>query len=139
MQIRRYKSADKNAVVKLWEEVFHYTAPYSRPERALKLKLKQKDGLLFVADAGRDGVAGTVMAGFDGHRGWIYSLAVREGTREKGIGTSLMLRAEKELKKRGAPKIKLQIMPSNKKVVKFYEKLGYSVDRLISMGKRTHS
>jgi ribosomal protein S18 acetylase RimI-like enzyme len=136
VKIRKYRASDRQAVIEIWDKVFKYTSPHSRPAKSLRLKLKHNDGLLFVADDGRGSVAGTVLAGFDGHRGWIYSLAVREGSRELGVGSRLMKHAERELKKRGAPKINLQIMPYNKSVVKFYEKLGFSVEPRISMGKK---
>jgi ribosomal protein S18 acetylase RimI-like enzyme len=134
MKIRKYRAADRAKVLEIWGASFDYRNP--RFEESLDRKLKQKDGLLFVADAGRAGVVGVVMAGYDGHRGWIYSLAVKRVVREKGIGTSLMKTAEKELKKRGAPKINLQIMSYNKSVVKFYEKFGFRVEPRISMGKK---
>jgi ribosomal protein S18 acetylase RimI-like enzyme len=136
MKIRKYKNSDRGRVLEIWKGSFNYSSPHSNFESSLKRKLKQKDGLLFVADTGKTGVAGVVMAGYDGHRGWIYSLAVKRGVREKGIGTSLMKTAEKELKKRGAPKINLQIMPDNRSVVKFYKKLGYKAEPRISMGKK---
>ena len=134
MKIRKYRAADRAGVLEIWNASFDYENP--RFEESLDRKVGQKDGLLFVADSGKAGVVGVVMAGYDGHRGWIYSLAVRQGVREKGIGTSLMKTAEKELKKRGAPKIKLQVTLSNKKVVRFYEKLGYKTEQLIDMGKK---
>lgn len=134
MKIRKYKPADRDRVLEIWYSSFDYKNP--RFEDSLDRKLKQKDGLLFVADAGKNGVAGAIMAGYDGHRGWIYSLAVKQGYRALGIGKKLMIHAERELKKRGAPKIKLQVAPSNKKVVRFYEKLGYAVEPLINMGKK---
>jgi ribosomal protein S18 acetylase RimI-like enzyme len=80
-------------------------------------------------------VVGTVMGGYDGHRGWIYSLAVSPETRRRGIGTALMRHAEQELARRGCPKINLQVLASNAGVVAFYQKLGYAVEERVSMGK----
>ena len=137
LKIRPYKPADKEHVLRLWRENFsYYNSKHNSPERSLALKAKQKDGLLLVADAGKDGIIGTVIAGFDGHRGWIYSLAVTPSRRHKGTGSMLLKRAETLLKKLGAPKINLQVMPDNKGVIKFYEKNGYVTEPRISMGKR---
>ena len=136
VKIRVFKKSDSKSVIKLWKDCFaYYSSPHNKPEISLKVKLKHKDGLLFIAAEG-SAIVGSVMAGFDGHRGWIYSMAVTPEYRTKGLGSRLLKHAEKELKKRGAPKINLQVMPDNEGVVKFYEKNGYNVEPRISMGKR---
>ena len=76
------------------------------------------------------------MAGFDGHRGWIYYLAVDPDFRRRGIGTTLMHQVERALRERGCPKLNLQIRTSNQAVQAFYEQLGYDVEERISMAKR---
>lgn len=78
------------------------------------------------------------MAGYDGHRGWIYSLAINPEYRKKGIGSLLLKYAENELKKLNCPKISLQILTSNKEIVDFYKKNGYSIEERISMGKKLY-
>ena len=75
------------------------------------------------------------MGGYDGHRGWIYSLAVAPRFRRRGIGTALVRHVEKALLGRGCPKINLQVLPSNSDVVAFYRKLGYKVEERISIGR----
>jgi len=75
------------------------------------------------------------MCGYDGHRGWIYSLAVSPSHRRQGIGTQLVHHGERELVRRGCVKINLQIIEGNEAVVAFYSALGYSVEKRISMGK----
>lgn len=94
------------------------------------------DGLFFVAEVAKPEavVIGTVMAGWDGHRGWIYSLAVAEEHRKNGVGRALVLHAVKELKRLGCPKVNLQVMPENEAVIGFYEKLGFRSEERISMG-----
>lgn len=73
MLIRKYlDKQDRHAVVALWKGVFGYSAAHNDPSTAIDLKVKEGDGLFFVAVDGQD-VLGTVMAGYDGHRGWIYS------------------------------------------------------------------
>jgi len=92
------------------------------------------DGLFFVAmENGK--VVGTIMAGYDGHRGWIYSLAVIPERRRVRIGARLLQHAETELRKLGCVKINLQIFERNVIVKEFYLKKGYDVEDRISMGK----
>ena len=89
---------------------------------------------LFVAE--QDGVlAGGIMAGYDGHRGWLYSLAVLPDCRRSGIGSALVEHAESCLSKLGCVKINLHILEENYEVVSFYEKQGYKQEPRISMGK----
>ncbi len=76
------------------------------------------------------------MAGYDGHRGWIYSLAVLPRCRREGVGSRLVQHAEEHLRTLGCAKINLQILKGNEAVVSFYQKLGYEVERRISMGKK---
>jgi ribosomal protein S18 acetylase RimI-like enzyme len=83
-------------------------------------------------------VVGTVMGGYDGHRGWVYSVAVRSMHRRAGIGTALLRRLEQALVERGCLKVNLQVRVSNAEIVAFYHSLGYAVEELISMGKRLY-
>ncbi len=83
-------------------------------------------------------IVGTVMGGYDGHRGWIYSLAVDHRERHRGIGSALIDYIEQALKALGCLKVNLQVVASNSGVVEFYEKLGFSVEDRISMGKRLY-
>jgi ribosomal protein S18 acetylase RimI-like enzyme len=83
-------------------------------------------------------VIGTVMGGYDGHRGWVYSVAVRPAERRKGVGTALLGRLEEAFVARGCLKVNLQVRESNAGVAAFYERLGYTVEERISMGKRLY-
>jgi ribosomal protein S18 acetylase RimI-like enzyme len=76
------------------------------------------------------------MAGYDGHRGWIYYLAVDPDYQRKHIGRRMMEKAESELQKLGCPKINLQVRTSNKAVISFYKRLGFSTDDVVGLGKR---
>jgi ribosomal protein S18 acetylase RimI-like enzyme len=134
MEIRSYIESDREAVVALWREVFGYSAPHNDPAIVVERKLAVQRELFFVAVVEGE-LAGTVMGGYDGHRGWIYSLAVAPRFRRHGIGTALMRHVEKALADRGCPKINLQVIASNSAVVAFYRKLGYSVEERVSMGK----
>src|SRR6516165_5621856 len=134
MDIRPFHESDEPDVIALWTEVFAYTAAHNRPEAVIRQKLAFQRELFLVARL--DGrLAGTVLGGYDGHRGWIYSLAVHPDLRRRGIGTALMRHVERELASRGCPKINLQVLATNAATVVFYEKLGYSVEQRISMGK----
>jgi hypothetical protein len=135
MEVRVYRSSDEPAVIALWSSVLPSSAPHNDPATAIRNKRRVDPELFFVAEV--DGVVvGTVMGGYDGHRGWIYSLAVRVDHQRRGIGAELVRRVERKLSDRGCLKINLQVMSSNAGVVAFYEKLGYAVEERISMGKR---
>ena len=97
-----------------------------------------RDPDLFLVAVEGDRVIGTVMGGYDGHRGWIYSMAVDESQRHRGVGSVLMGEIENSLRALGCLKVNLQVVPSNSSVVNFYERLGFSVEDRISMGKRLY-
>jgi len=127
-------SSHRNGVVGLWDKVFGYADSRNCPSAVIDKKLAAGDGLFLVAvESGR--VTGTIMAGYDGHRGWIYSLAVAPEQRLRKIGCDLLSSAENALIQKGCMKINLQILSSNKDVQDFYEKNGYIAEERISMGK----
>ena len=123
----------------LWAGIFvgGYEAPHNDPAVSIDLKTAYDPELFLVAVDGSH-LVGTVMGGYDGHRGWIYALAVDENERHRGIGTELMAEAERRLKGRGCLKVNLQVMPDNEGVVRFYQELGFSVEDRLSMGKRLY-
>jgi ribosomal protein S18 acetylase RimI-like enzyme len=134
VEIRPYSEADETAVVALWREVFPDSPPWNRPQADIRRKLAIQAEFFYVAAIGSE-VVGTAMSGFDGHRGWIYYLAVDPRYRRQGIGTALMQRVERSLQSMGCPKLNLQVRSTNQRVVSFYRKLGYHVERRISMSK----
>jgi ribosomal protein S18 acetylase RimI-like enzyme len=142
LSIRRFDVADTDAVVALWQEAFpeyrDATRPQRNPHLSIANKLATQPELFFVAENhGR--VIGTVMAGYDGHRGWLYSLAVDTAMRRHGIGTRLVKQAETALTSLGCPKVNLQVLESKADVRGFYEALGYRADEVVSLGKRLGS
>ena len=137
VKIRKFSVDNEEAVVALWTEVFGYDAPHNNPSLSIQNKISRDPDLFLVAVV--DGnIAGTVMGGYDGHRGWIYSLAVDNKWVRQGIGTALMREIEERLQSLGCLKVNLQVISSNSEVVKFYEKRGYLVEERISMGKRLY-
>lgn len=134
MEIRSFKEADAESVIALWSSVFASPAPHNDPASVIRQKLAVQRDLFFVALL--DGVlVGTVMGGYDGHRGWVYSLAVDPQARRRRVGTALMRHVERELSLRGCPKVNLQVLATNAETVEFFRKLGYVVEERISMGK----
>lgn len=125
----------REQVVSLWKDTFGYDSPRNDPEFVVDQKIAMLDGLFFVA-AHKEGVVGTVMAGYDGHRGWIYALAVHPGHRKRGIASLLLSHAEKRLASLGCVKINLQILKGNADVQRFYRANGYALEDRISMGKQ---
>ncbi|WP_338477857.1 GNAT family acetyltransferase [Pseudomonas trivialis] len=122
-------------VAALWREAFGYDTAHNLPTLAIDKKLAVNDGLFFVA-TDKKAVIGTILAGYDGHRGWLYSVAVHADYRRHGLGSSLVRHAEQALTALGCMKINLQISGGNEAVVGFYEALGYGVEPRTSMGKK---
>jgi ribosomal protein S18 acetylase RimI-like enzyme len=139
LSIRRFDASDTDAVVALWQQAFpeyrDVTRPQRNPHLSIANKLAAQPELFFVAVLG-ERIAGTVMGGYDGHRGWLYSLAVDESLRRHGIGTRLVAQVENALTERGCPKLNLQVLSAKTEVRAFYESLGYRADAVVSLGKR---
>ena len=125
----------KDPVILLWKEVFGYEADHNLPSLVIDKKREVDDGLFFVAQADEE-VVGTVMAGYDGHRGWIYSMAVSPNYRKQRLGSQLLSFAEAKLSEKGCIKVNLQIMDGNEPVQQFYQATGYQTEKRINMGKR---
>lgn len=133
-RIRSYQASDRPAVIDLWHRC-NLVVPQNDPRKDIEMKCRVQADLFLVGTIGSRIVA-TVMAGYDGHRGWIYYLAVEPDDQRQGIGRRMMEWAEAALKRRGCPKINLQVRTSNPAVISFYEHLGYSNDNVIGLGKR---
>jgi ribosomal protein S18 acetylase RimI-like enzyme len=135
VDIRPYESKDQAQVVALWNEVFPDDPPWNEPASMIRRKLSVQPELFLVAHVTGE-VAGTVLAGFDGVRGWVHHLAVHASYRRQGLASSLMTAAEKGLAALGCPKVNLQVRATNSAVVAFYRSLGYEVEDRASLGKR---
>ncbi len=134
MEIRPYEPSDEVQVVQLWSDC-DLIVPWNDPHRDIHRKRDVQPELFLVGClAGR--IIATVMAGYDGHRGWINYLAVHPDHQHTGIGRGIMDIAETRLRAAGCPKINLQVRGTNADVIAFYGKLGYKIDDVVSLGKR---
>ncbi|WP_045047536.1 GNAT family acetyltransferase [Rouxiella chamberiensis] len=134
MEIRVFKQEDFEEVLTIWERC-DLLRPWNDPELDIERKLNHDPELFLVAEVSGE-VVGTVMGGYDGHRGSAYYLGVHPEYRGRGIANALMNRLEKKLIARGCPKINLMVRAENDAVISMYEKLDYEVVESISLGKR---
>jgi ribosomal protein S18 acetylase RimI-like enzyme len=133
-EIRPYRLEDESEVIALWERC-ELTRPWNDPKQDIARKMQVNPELFLVAMI-ETRVIGTVMAGYEGHRGSINYLAVDGRYRRKGLGRELVCRAERLMVTLGCPKINLQIRLENKEVVQFYAAMGYHTFQVIDMAKR---
>ena len=134
MQIRPFNLEDEKAVVALWRRC-DLIRPWNDPHRDIQRKLGVRPELFLVGVL--DGqIIASVMAGYEGHRGWLNYLAVVPELQRRGYARAMVAEAERLLLQAGCPKINLQIRTSNHGVIEFYRRLGYAVDDVVSMGKR---
>ena len=132
--VRAFKESDEARVLELWMFA-GLIRPWNDPKKDIARKLKVQRELFLVAEL-EGVVVGVVMAGYDGHRGWVNYLAVDIGQRRRGIGSALMRDAERRLRLLGCPKINLQVRSENSEVQAFYAALGFKNDEVVSLGKR---
>ncbi|MEQ8992770.1 MAG: GNAT family acetyltransferase [Pseudomonadales bacterium] len=135
VEIRAFESRDADGVCGLWRTIFSVDPPWNEPEEVIALKMQVQPELFLVATR-RGQIIGTVVAGFDGVRGWIHKLAVAPNVQGAGIARHLMNEAELRLQQMGCTKVNLQIRATNAHVQAFYEKLSYAAEDRISMAKR---
>lgn len=134
MQIRPFEDRDECAVIELWRKC-ELVRPVNDPGKDIRRKLRVNPEMFLVGLVeGR--IIASVMAGYEGHRGWINYLAVHPEHRCKGYGRRIMAEAEKLLRAHGCPKINLQVRTNNQSVLEFYRRIGYRADDVISLGKR---
>jgi len=134
MEIRPFEASDEAAVVALWQTC-ELVRPWNDPHRDIERKLKVRPDLFLVGVI--DGtVVASVIAGYEGHRGWLNYLAVDPRHQRQGLGREMVVEAERRLRESGCPKVNLQVRAGNQAAIEFYRKLGYSVDDVVSLGKR---
>jgi ribosomal protein S18 acetylase RimI-like enzyme len=135
MEITTYKESDAKEVAELWRVVFSDAPAHNVPEEDIRRKMEVQPELFFVSRIDGD-LAGTAMAGYDGHRGWVYYVATHPKYRRQGVGRALMERVEDALRKIGCPKLNLQVRSNNYEAVTFYRRLGYDIEDRVSMAKK---
>jgi len=134
MTIRPYHPNDEAALVALWLAC-ELVKPQNDPGKDIARKLRVNPEWFLVGEIGGRVVA-AVMAGYEGHRGWINYLAVDPAHRRAGLGRAMMAEAERLLRAAGCPKINLQVRTSNRDVIAFYQRIGFAPDDVVSLGKR---
>ena len=135
LRVRSYAHHDEDAVVRLWQTVFADDPPWNAPREMIRRNLEVQPDLFLVATLDAE-LVGTVVAGFDGVRGWIHHLAVTPTARRRGVASALMAEAEARLRALGCPKLNLQVRAGNRDAEAFYAALGFAVEARTSFGKR---
>ena len=130
MKIRNDTPRDEAAIVALWQAC-GLTVPYNDPAADFRFALNKPNSDILVLDD----LTGSVMVGHDGHRGWLYYVAVAPDRRRQGFGRALVAAAEAWLKQRGVPKVHLMVRETNQAVASFYQRLGYDSMPRINMQK----
>ena len=132
MKIRQFCESDRSDLIKLWHAVFPDDPSHNEPSKVIEAKLAI-DNLIFIAE--HEGlIIGACMAGYDGHRGWLYAVAVCNEQRRSGVGSALVQHAIQALKVTGCIKVNLQIRATNTEVTTFYKSLGFVIEERLSMG-----
>jgi ribosomal protein S18 acetylase RimI-like enzyme len=127
------RAEDAEAVIALWQAC-GLTRPWNDPHRDYRLAIEgPSSAVLLLRD--RAALAASVMVGFDGHRGWVYYLAVAPDRRRRGLGQSMMRAAEAWLRDRGAPKIQLMVRDDNEAAIGFYQALGLERQKVATFGR----
>jgi ribosomal protein S18 acetylase RimI-like enzyme len=134
MQIRPFSPANEDAVIELWKRC-GLVRPWNDPCKDIARKLGVQ-AEWFLVGAIDEKIVATVMAGYDGHRGWVNYLAVDPDFRRRGLARRIMTEAERLLRDCGCPKINLQIRRDNQEAIRFYERIGFSEDAVVCYGKR---
>lgn len=127
------KADDAEAVIALWRDC-ELTRPWNDPHADFDRALGTADAAILIVRAD-EAVAGSVMVGWDGHRGWVYYLAVASAHRRQGLGRQLMQAAEDWLKARGCPKIQLMVREDNEAALAFYGRLGLERQAVVTLGR----
>jgi ribosomal protein S18 acetylase RimI-like enzyme len=132
--LRSYEPGDREALVALWS-ICELTRPWNNPHRDIDRKLARDGDNLLVLEEDNQ-LIGSVMVGYEGHRGWVNYLAVHPDHQRQGLGRLLMDEAERRLRDLGCAKVNLQVRASNETAREFYRQIGYTVDEAVSFGKR---
>jgi ribosomal protein S18 acetylase RimI-like enzyme len=134
LEISEIKDEDVEDIIQLWQRCDLLRA-WNDPCHDVTLARRTPTSSILVGK--KDGrIIASALAGFEGHRGWIYYVCVDPSVQRQGFGRAIMSAAEAWLRQRGAPKINLQVRFTNLAVLGFYDKLGYEYQKFAVMGKR---
>lgn len=134
MDIRAYRPSDRDAVIALWQAC-DLTRPWNDPDSDIAFCISKPESTILVGES--DGkIVASVMTGHDGHRGWLYYLAVAPSLQTAGHGRAMVKAAEEWLRARGVPKVMLMVRPENDRVRAFYDALGYTEEPRVIFSRR---
>lgn len=134
MNIRDYRAADRAAVIALWEAC-GLTRPWNDPGSDIDTCISKPESTILIGEENGKLIA-SVMVGHDGHRAWLYYLAVSPDLQKGGLGRTMVGAAEDWVKGRDIPKVMLMVRPENDKVRAFYERLGYIEEPRVIFSRR---
>lgn len=134
LNIRLFEAADRAAVIALWQAC-NLTRPWNDPDSDIDFCMAKPESTILVGES--DGrIVASVMTGHDGHRGWLYYLAVEPSLQKSGHGRAMVKAAEDWLRARGVPKVMLMVRPENERVRAFYDALGYAEEPRVIFSRR---
>ncbi len=125
--------ADVEPVIALWQRC-GLTRPWNDPAGDIAFARRGANATILI---GRSAgvITATAMVGHDGHRGWVYYVAVDSDSQGKDFGRTIMAAAEDWLRSQGVAKVMLMVRPDNTKVQAFYDKLGYGAQERVIYAK----
>tara|TARA_R100000935_G_scaffold7843_3_gene16543 strand:- start:7240 stop:7719 length:480 start_codon:yes stop_codon:yes gene_type:complete len=133
LHIRTFRESDRRAAISLWQSC-DLIRPWNNPSLDIDRAVKTRSSTLLVGEKKANRIA-SIMAGYDGHRGWIYYLAVDASERTRGYGREMMLEAELWLRSQSTPKLQLMVRSDNQTATAFYTALGYERQDVSVYGK----
>ncbi|MEM1144861.1 MAG: GNAT family acetyltransferase [Pseudomonadota bacterium] len=134
LRIRTFAEADREDVIRLWNDC-NLTRPWNDPNKDIDRKLNYQPELFFVAEV-KDELVGSAMAGYDGHRGSVFYLAIAPAYQGHSFGRLLMAHVEAALEELGCPKLNVMVRSSNGTALGFYDRLSYTIDEVKCVAKR---
>lgn len=134
LAVRVYQASDEKDVTSLWERAFPDDPPWNKPIDVIRNKIAFQPEWFFVCHCDET-LVGTVLAGYDGVRGWVQKVATHPDYRRRGIASLLMNTAEQALREAGCPKINLQTSADNASAIEFYKEAGYELEDRVSLSK----
>ena len=133
-EIVEFDEIFRNDVIHLWN-ICDLTRPWNDPNKDIDRILSDQTGKLFLVRK-HNKVLGSVVVGYDGHRGSVYYLSVHPDYQKISLGRMLMKHSEDYLLTLGCPKLNLMVRTSNLPVIEFYDQLGYRKDEVVVLSKR---